>query len=692
MPQVIEYYAIAGKRWEWHLVLWKEWLREVEGGTSDRKYTKWLRTRKVFDRAFIELSERLLGIDHPRKARPRLNEVGEELLEELAKSEKKAQDAQQRALERGPGRDMPRPAAAAAPPPRRRGAPPPPVAEEPEAPAYEPPSAENDPFLRALLERFTELNPYLTMFVLKQIGEDFLSPAEVYRRVGTADFEGTRPAMPHFTQWLTWMEWLGGLKKVGFRYKATPPGAEIGAYLRELPLEELLEADEDDEPAPGEEDGEAPSATATPAAAAPAEAGDVAGEEGDEPDDDEQEEDDEEEDEDDERAFEGGDLDEDDLEDEGLDLPPEAEGDPEADVFWRTKPAASRPPSLAELSRDLVRLQESLGAPDGEGRADEPHPHGKNGEHAPAEATPAPAATREGAAAPATGPAATATEDAPRAEPVRAASAPPPASAARSATAAALGAPPATAAAPHAQPAAAATAPAPAQADPALAAELRAQLAEQAAALRAQLEQLEQQRRALEETQQQVRAQLAGTSGRFERPAPAIAPREALRLAVSWWLDGAAHEPLPEVSLEPHPSGKPLGLFRLLTLATLREAEAPAAEADRLFAALDELGLLENLLLGRAGLEDLLAAAAAAEAPAALQERLVHLVRYRRGLERLDPSALAQPDARTLGRTLRDEVTGATLGAGLVLVLRALATAGLAAARGLEQVAWLPSD
>ncbi|RMG11986.1 MAG: hypothetical protein D6731_14745, partial [Planctomycetota bacterium] len=97
--QLLDFPSVAGKRWEWHLVLFKEWLRVVEGGLSDRKLTKWLRTRKVFDRGFVRFAERFLGIEHPPRSAPRLGEVATELLEELAASEERSRTGRRAQLE-----------------------------------------------------------------------------------------------------------------------------------------------------------------------------------------------------------------------------------------------------------------------------------------------------------------------------------------------------------------------------------------------------------------------------------------------------------------------------------------------------------------------------------------------------------------------------------------------------------------
>jgi hypothetical protein len=600
MPQQLDYPAVSGKRWEWHLVLFKEWLRTVEGGITERKYTKWLRIRKVFDRGFIAFAENLLGVEHPARKPPRIGEVGEELLEELANSEERARDAQEKLASRGPGRDMPRSRSALPPAPgqrRRRGAPEPEPEPEPED-TYKPPSADSDPFLRALLERFTELNPYLSMFVYKEILEDFLSPAELFRRIGTNDFLGARPTMPQFNAWLQWFEWLGGIKKVGFRHKFTQAGTDVGKFLMEMPLEELLHVEEEPEPEPE------PEPTTTKAAAPPPAA-----------------EDDEDADEDagegeDEDGEDGGlsapgfeppadeEFDDEELEEEGLDLPPSVEMPEAGPAYWKVEES---PAAEAAPQGDAVAV------------AEPPQP----------EPAPTPRA-----------------ESAPRAEPApRAKPEPQPAVASAPSTGSALESP-----SPAATPAPAR--PAPSVPPPALAA---------------------------------PPVPLASSSASIER--------EALQLAARWWLERPVPEkPLSEsgVNMRPHPSGQQVGLFKLLALATLLEAGGPPAEARELFAALEEGKVLVALLVDEAPLERALEVAWARGAPARLEERLVHLLRYRRGLAGLDPELL-WGDARSAARALREHVTGDTLGPGLIFVLRELAAGGVGPKQGLEGLAWLPS-
>ncbi len=623
MPQRLDYPIVSGKRWEWHFVLLKEWLRTVQPGVGERKYTKWLRTRKVFERRFIAFAEQLLGLERGGRDVV-LGEVGEELVEALDASEAAAAQAHTAALERGPGRDMPRPAPASSRsqgPPSARAAR---AATRAAAPDDDdedlpdgvdadgggatvvlgPPTPESDPFMRALLERFTELNPYLSMFVLREIADGFLAPTELMRRVGMSSFQGDRPNMQQLEGWVTWMEWLGGLKKVGFRHKASDPAREIAAYLTEMPVEDLLERDDEapaevDAPAgrvdvDGDDEAPAAAPATTSRAPRPAAGPDDAPEDdagGDQDDDDE-----------------GADgFDDDD--DEDLDLPPSAEAAPDAEAYWR-RPAPTEAPAEA-VATAAPRAE---GARDEEARAAE-----QGGDEA---------EVLEGDAARGGAPVA----------PSRPAPAPP-------TPAWATPAPTPTAASPTPTP----TPPTP------------------------------------------PTPPLAPTPLLAPTPGPLAPARAALiDQALTWWLDEAPAASLAQaagIRLAPHPSGKPVGLFKLMALAGLLEA-GPIDDALALFRAVD--GALEAHLIEGAPLEQVLEAAWTHGATPALEQRLVHLPRWRRALLALPFKALSPTqDARALARTLRDAVTGPTLGPGLVVVVRELARSGWRLT-GADAVDWLP--
>ncbi|MCO5171442.1 MAG: hypothetical protein M9894_34510 [Planctomycetes bacterium] len=648
MPQRIDYPTVPGKRWEWHYVLLKEWLRTVQPGLGERKYAKWLRTRKVFERRFIGYGEQLLGLERQGREVV-LGEVGEELVEALDAAEAAAEKAQAAALERGPGRDMPRPGPTGrtARPPARRGG-----GDEDDglpdgvdgggdaAPALGPPTPETDPFLRALLERFTELNPYLSMFALREIADGFLAPTELMRRIGSASFEGARPNMQQLEGWITWLEWLGGLRKVGFRHKAGAAAREIAAYLVEMPLEELLAGDDEPDEAPaggGDADEEAAEEAPAPSAAArrPAPV-------------------DEDEDEDDGAGGPDGD-DDDEFDDEGLDLPPSAEAAPDAEAYWRREPAGGGS-TLGALTRGLAALD--LGQPETETEAEtEAEAEAETETETEAEA---PETEADRVSAPVTRPVPAASPG-PAAAPV--ALAPPPAAV----RAAPPSRPAGTSASTSAPPVAPAPTTAPTTAPPAPMS--APSLSPRPVAAPA----------------------LPPPGARPVAPVGAQALRaEAVRQALDWWLDEPPGPSLAQaagIRVGAHPSGKPVGLFKLLALAGLLEA-GTVDEALALFRAID--AALEAHVAEGAPLEQVLEAAWAHGAPPALEERLVHLPRWRRALLALPFKALSpSQEARVLLRTLRDAVTGPTLGAGLVVVVRELARSGWRL-QGVDAIEWLP--
>ena len=645
--QLIDCPAIEGKRWEWHFVLFKDWLRAVEGGLSNRKYVKWLRGRKIFDRGFTRFVELLLGVSAPGKQAPTLNEVGEELVEELGNSERaRAEAAQSQGAE--PGRDEP----AFPPRPgirRRRGD------DELEAAnptGLKPPTADDDPFLRALLERFGELNGYLTMFTLRQLGDDFLGTNELYRRIGSNDFEALRPSMKQFEGWLRWLEWLGGVKKVGFRFKATKAGLELSQFLGEMPLEELLDmgGEEPEEPAAAGEVGEAGAAGAGPAAASAEDEDDDVSEAGDEELGD---------------GFDASFDDDDDDELEGLDLPPEAAVDPEAKPYWQQEESQPAPvPSLADLTADLRRLTEGptseaggptseSGGPTTESEGPTSESEGRTTEsegpttesEGPTSESEGPTSESEGPTTKSEGPTTESEGRTSESEGRTSESEGPTSESQRRA--------------PEAAKAAAA----------------KAAAAKAAPARQAALAPL---------------PPLPATHG----VAPSAAPstRALLQSAARWWLQGEAPERATSgISLDEHPSGRPVGLFKLLALATLLEAEGPPAHARALFDALEQRGVLERMLLEGAPLESALEVAWELAVAPRLEERLVHLARYRARLRELPSTTLKVPDVHALARRIRAAISGETLHAGLLLVVRELASAGVGPRAGLEQVEWLPT-
>src|SRR5579883_3532324 len=257
MAQLCDFAIDPERPRDWHLYFQRERLDHVSTEKpSERRYAKWLRERKVFDRKLVAFCEKLVGIEHVREQPPALGEVARDLLDEMEEAKKKAEAEAEKpraALSRKPGRDGPRggpsPAAPAPPPPPRpRAVNPDEELDEDKAFADKAvePVATDDPFVKGLLERAVELNQYLAKFVFRELGADFLAVNELYRRISTSAYVGKRPALPQFELWVRWQEWLGGMVKVGFRHKATAAGQEQGKILKDVPDAELTMPSKDD--------------------------------------------------------------------------------------------------------------------------------------------------------------------------------------------------------------------------------------------------------------------------------------------------------------------------------------------------------------------------------------------------------------------------------------------------------------
>ena len=256
MAQLVDFTTLPEKNKDWHLYFVRELLEHVATeAPSERKYTKWVRERKVFDRKFLAFAERLVGLAHTPGQAPALSEVGRDLWDGLQKAKKKLADDAEKA--RKPVQ-LDLPPNGPIPPPGRRAAPQPARAKDPEPDPDEdtafgdgdkaaPVASAADPFLRELLDRFLELHGYLAKFVLGEIGDGYLAVSELYRRIGTSAYVGRRPPMPPFEAWIRWCEWLGGIEKIGFRHRATETGRDLGKYYKSLPDAELLAPSPEDE-------------------------------------------------------------------------------------------------------------------------------------------------------------------------------------------------------------------------------------------------------------------------------------------------------------------------------------------------------------------------------------------------------------------------------------------------------------
>lgn len=233
--QFLDYKLVEGWPNDRYLDFLREYLQFLKTGPSKRKYQKWFRIKKLFNREAIDFFNRLVGVKVGRRIV--FDEIGQELLEEIDKVKSDAE------LDYGPtmtedGRRI--------------------LAIDAETVARAREAGESD-FNTLLFDRFVELNGYLCKFVLAALDEGFLAENELMQRIQSGIFHGDRPNLTQLKHWVRWMLILGMMSKVGFRLKLSAQGQESAEYIKGVPDEELLEGgggddddddddDEDDEP------------------------------------------------------------------------------------------------------------------------------------------------------------------------------------------------------------------------------------------------------------------------------------------------------------------------------------------------------------------------------------------------------------------------------------------------------------
>jgi hypothetical protein len=235
MAQLLEFHVIPEKPGPFHLDFIKDLIRYVASEKPrQRKFAKWWKKQRIYSRDLIKFLLKISGIRAGKITK--LDNFGEELLEELQASEKAKAEAMEKMLEE------------AEKTPQRRFV----TAQE----LMDEKKESEDPFLEILFDRFTELNGYMAKFVFAEIGDAFVALPELMRRVQSNMYHGERPNLTSLENWLCWMDWIGYVKLVGFRYKLTETGMRGLEYLKEIPEEELLAPSEEEEPEEEEEEVE----------------------------------------------------------------------------------------------------------------------------------------------------------------------------------------------------------------------------------------------------------------------------------------------------------------------------------------------------------------------------------------------------------------------------------------------------
>lgn len=201
--QFVDFAVVPKKDGTYHLALARRILKLVkEEQPSQRKFALWLRDNQIYDRTFLQFILKLLDVKVTTKAA--LGEVGDELAVEAAKGGAAALST---------------------------------VAD----PTVKASEKKVGGFEKGLFDRFVELNGYLARFVLIEVGDGFLAPNEMVKRLQSAIYHGARPPLAGFEAWLLWLEFLGYIRNVGFRKKLSDAGIEAWKYLKELPESELLD-------------------------------------------------------------------------------------------------------------------------------------------------------------------------------------------------------------------------------------------------------------------------------------------------------------------------------------------------------------------------------------------------------------------------------------------------------------------
>src|SRR5947199_10665670 len=98
MAQLCDFVTNPEKPRDWHIYVRRELLDHVKAeAPTARRYMKWLRERKGFDRKFVAFAEKLVGVERAPLQPPVLGEVARDLLDSIEKAKKKADEDAEKA-------------------------------------------------------------------------------------------------------------------------------------------------------------------------------------------------------------------------------------------------------------------------------------------------------------------------------------------------------------------------------------------------------------------------------------------------------------------------------------------------------------------------------------------------------------------------------------------------------------------
>lgn len=113
---------------------------------------------------------------------------------------------------------------------------------------------------KVLFERLFSLNPVLMKYVLEALdtehGGRLHSTNELFRILTSYIYPGKQLTLPHFQNWIKWLQASGYIKYIGVRWGLTEAGKSVLGRMKAVDLEELSEEEGEEE-----EEGEVPGET-----------------------------------------------------------------------------------------------------------------------------------------------------------------------------------------------------------------------------------------------------------------------------------------------------------------------------------------------------------------------------------------------------------------------------------------------
>lgn len=100
---------------------------------------------------------------------------------------------------------------------------------------------------KTLFLQIAERNEILVKSVFDALAERLYSVNEMYRVITSYVYPGKVITLPHFKNWMSWVEATGMIKYIGIRWGPSADVKNVEGYLAGIDIEDILEEEEDDE-------------------------------------------------------------------------------------------------------------------------------------------------------------------------------------------------------------------------------------------------------------------------------------------------------------------------------------------------------------------------------------------------------------------------------------------------------------